>query len=68
MGGEIDGAIRSSVAFAEQLRAANRDFRLGLVAFGDEIRAIANADLSLTADAGEFTGWVRQLRAVGRRR
>ena len=65
MGGEIDGAIRSSVAFAEQLRAANRDFRLGLVAFGDEIRAIANPDLSLTADAGEFTGWVRQLRAVG---
>jgi VWFA-related protein len=65
MGGEIDGAIRSSVAFAEQLRAANRDFRLGLVAFGDEIRAIANPDFSLTADAGEFTGWVRQLRAVG---
>jgi VWFA-related protein len=65
MGGEIDGAIRSSVAFAEQLRAANRDFRLGLVAFGDEIRAVANSDLALTADAGEFTGWVRQLRAVG---
>ncbi len=65
MGGEIDGAIRSSVAFAEQLRAANRDFRLGLVAFGDEIRAIAQADLSLTADAGEFTDWVRQLQAEG---
>ena len=45
MGGEIDGAIRSSVAFAEQLRAANRDFRLGFVAFGDEIRAVANSDL-----------------------
>jgi VWFA-related protein len=65
MGGEIDGAIRSSVAFAEQLRAANRDFRLGLVAFGDEVRAIAQADLSLTADAGEFTNWVRQLQAEG---
>ena len=37
MGGEIDGVINSSIAFAEQLRANNRDFRLGLVAFGDEI-------------------------------
>lgn len=65
MGGEIDGAIRSSVAFADQLRAANRDFRLGLVAFGDEIRTVANSDLSLTADESEFAGWVSQLQAVG---
>lgn len=65
MGGEIDGVIRSSIAFAEQLSANNRDFRLGLVAFGDEIRSIANADLTLTADVDEFTGWVRRLSADG---
>lgn len=65
MGGEIDGAIRSSVAFAEQLRANNRDFRLGLVAFGDEVRSIDKADLTLTADVAEFTGWVRGRAAEG---
>ena len=65
MGGEIEGAIRSSVAFAEQLSAAGRDFRLGLVAFGDEIREVRNTDFSMTADAAEFTGWIRQLRAEG---
>lgn len=65
MGGEIDGAITSSVLFAEQLRAAGRDFRLGLVAFGDEIRSIRSTDGSMTADVDEFTGWIRQLRADG---
>ncbi len=65
MGEEIDGAIRSSVAFAEQLAAAGRDFRLGLVAFGDEIRAIRNTDRTMTAAAEEFTGWIRQLTAGG---
>lgn len=65
MGEEIDGAIRSSIAFAEQLRANNRDFRLGLVAFGDEIRSVYNTDGTTTADAAEFTAWVSELVAFG---
>ncbi|MBK8048780.1 MAG: VWA domain-containing protein [Anaerolineales bacterium] len=65
MGEEIDGAIRSSIAFAEQLRTNHRDFRLGLVAFGDEIRSVYNTDGTMTADAAEFTTWVSELRARG---
>lgn len=65
MGDEIAGVINTCVAFANKLQANNRDFRLGLVAFGDEIRMVQNADNRLTANADEFKGWVTELRAEG---
>lgn len=65
MGDEIEGVKNTSIAFANKLRDNNRDFRLGLVAFGDEIRDVNNLDGSLTADAEEFKRWVGRLRADG---
>ena len=62
---EIDGVKNTSIDFANRLRDSNRDFRLGLVAFGDEIRSMDNANGSLTADAEQFKGWVSRLRAIG---
>ena len=62
---EIDGVINTCIAFANKLRANNRDFRLGLVAFGDEIRVVRNTDKRLTADADEFKSWVTELNADG---
>lgn len=65
MDNEIEGVKNTSIAFANKLRDSNRDFRLGLVAFGDEIRSVDNRDGSLTADAEEFKRWVGRLRANG---
>lgn len=65
MGEEIEGMKNTSIAFADKLRESNRDFRLGLVAFGDEIREVHKPDGSLTADAEEFKGWISRLRALG---
>jgi hypothetical protein len=65
MGDEITGVINTSVAFADQLRANNRDFRLGLVTFSDQIEVVRNTDQTLTADAEEFKGWVSELAADG---
>lgn len=62
---EIEGVKNTSIAFANKLRDSNRDFRLGLVAFGDEIRSIDNRDRTLTTDAEEFKRWVGRLRANG---
>ncbi len=62
---QIEGVKRICVDFANRLREHNRDFRLGLVAFGDEIRSVHNADGDLTADAEEFKGWISQLQADG---
>jgi VWFA-related protein len=62
---QIEGVKDISIAFANKLREHNRDFRLGLVAFGDEIRTVRNADNTLTADAGEFKGWISELWADG---
>ena len=62
---EIEGVKNTSIAFANKLRDSNRDFRLGLVAFGDEVREVRNRDGNLTANAEEFKGWIGQLRADG---
>lgn len=62
---EIEGVKDTSIAFANKLRDSNRDFRLGLVAFGDEIRSVDNRDRTLTADAEEFKRWVGRLPADG---
>ncbi len=65
MSEEIEGVKNTSIAFANKLRDSNRDFRLGLVAFGDEIREVRNRDDTLTADAEEFKGWIGRLWADG---
>lgn len=65
MDDEIEGVKNTSIAFANKLRDSNRDFRLGLVAFGDEIRSVDNRDGTLTGDAEEFKRWVGRLRAGG---
>jgi hypothetical protein len=65
MDDEIEGVKNTSIAFANKLRDSNRDFRLGLVAFGDEIREVRNRDDSLTTDAEEFKGWISRLYADG---
>lgn len=62
---EIDGVKRISIAFARKLRDNNRDFGLGLVAFGDEIREVQQPDGQLTADADEFKRWISRLTADG---
>lgn len=65
MSEEIAGVKNTSIAFANKLRDSNRDFRLGLVAFGDEIREVHNRDDTLTIDAEEFKGWISRLYADG---
>ena len=65
MSDEIRGVKNTCIAFANKLRDSNRDFRLGLVAFGDEIREVRNRNSTLTADAEEFKGWIGRLRAEG---
>jgi hypothetical protein len=62
---EIEGVKNTCVAFANKLRANNRDFHLGLITFGDEIRDVRNADGVLTADAEEFKGWIGRQKADG---
>lgn len=65
MGDEIMGVINTSLAFADGLRANNRDFRLGLVTFSDVIEVVRNEDRTLTADAEVFKSWVSELYADG---
>ena len=62
---QIEGVKETSIAFANELRARNRDFRLGLVAFEDIIIDVRNSDNTLTADEEEFKGWIGDLRADG---
>lgn len=61
---EIDGVKNTCVRFAEKLREANRDFRLGLITFGDEIRAVYGGE-GLTDDAEVFKGWIGAQTADG---
>lgn len=65
MGEEIEGVIQTCVNFAEDLERNGRDYRLGLVTFGDEVRGIYRTDDSLTADVQEFKGWLSDLAADG---
>ncbi|NPV55456.1 MAG: zinc-ribbon domain-containing protein [Anaerolineae bacterium] len=62
---EIQGVINSCIDFAEALEASGRDYRLGLVTFGDGIRGVYNRDGSLTADVNQFKEWVSSLIANG---
>lgn len=65
MDDEIEGVKDRSIAFANRLQASNRDFRLGLLTFGDEIRGVYATDYSMTEDAEEFKGWISDLFAAG---
>jgi VWFA-related protein len=65
MDDEIDGLKRTAIDFAHQLRANNRDFRLGLVDFKDTVERRFNNDGTLTDNENEFQGWVSNLRAGG---
>jgi len=62
---EIEGVKQTCIAFAQKLKDQRRDYRLGLVAFGDEIRGVYKSDGELTDNAEEFKGWIGTLRAVG---
>lgn len=65
MRNQIETLKSRAVTFARQLQDKKRDYALGLVAFGDEIRGIFREDGSLTSDVAEFTRWVSALRAIG---
>lgn len=62
---EINGVIETSLAFADELERKGRDYRLGLVTFGDEVLVVQRPDNTLADDAEEFKGWVSALRADG---
>jgi Mg-chelatase subunit ChlD len=62
MGPFIDGMKEATVAFAERLAKANRDYRLGLVTFEDYI---IRDDKVFTRSAREFKSWVGSLRPSG---
>jgi RNA polymerase subunit RPABC4/transcription elongation factor Spt4 len=64
MADEIHGVINTCIAFANELTSTGRDFRLGLVTFGDSIRDVYGSGGVLTADVQEFKGWVSSLRAL----
>ena len=65
MGDEITGVIQTSIAFADELESKGRDYRLGLVTFSDQVRAVYHEDGSLTDNAEVFKGWVSGLKAEG---
>lgn len=65
MNEEINGVKNTAISFANQLSDKGRDFRLGLVSFGDEILAVRKNDRTLTDDAEEFKRWIGTLVADG---
>lgn len=62
---EIDGVIHTSIAFADELESKGRDYRLGLVTFGDTILGVYHPDDKLTDNAQQFKDWVSVLSAKG---
>ena len=62
---EIDGVKRAAIRFAEALRMRNRDIRLGMVTFGDEVRGVHPKRGKLTSSVGTFRRWVAAQRAEG---
>lgn len=65
MNNEIGGVKSGAIRFAESLRLRNRDARLGLVAFGDEVRAVFPRRGGLTANVDEFQRWIAEQEAKG---
>ncbi|MCL4394170.1 MAG: VWA domain-containing protein [Chloroflexi bacterium] len=62
---EIEGVKQTCIAFAQKLQDQNRDYRLGLVAFGDSVRGVFRTNGDLTESVDEFKGWIETLHANG---
>lgn len=62
MGPFIEGMKEATIAFADRLAKANRDYRLGLVTFEDYV---TRDDPTFTRSAREFKSWVGALQAAG---
>ncbi len=62
MGPFIDGMKEAAIDFADRLKKANRDFRLGLITFEDYI---LRDERVFTRSAREFKSWVGSLRPSG---
>jgi VWFA-related protein len=65
MSDEIDGVKETCIEFAQKLVDKERNYRLGLVTFGDAVRAVYRSDDDLTANAEEFKEWIGKLKARG---
>jgi len=65
MSEEIDGAVSTSIQFANELQSTGRDCRLGLVTFSDSVLAVYNPDDTLMSDPEEFKNAVSRLYAQG---
>lgn len=65
MHNEIEGVKQTSIEFAQKLTDEKRDYRLGLVAFGDNVRGVFKSNNDLTDRADEFKGWISTLNAEG---
>lgn len=60
---KINSTTRICIDFAEDLENANRDYRLGLIAYGDVIEKVYYSDYTLTDDVNTFKNWLNNLRA-----
>jgi hypothetical protein len=58
----IDGLKEAAIDFAERLKKANRDYRLGLVTFEDYV---IRDETVFTRSSSEFKSWVGALQASG---
>jgi VWFA-related protein len=65
MAGEVEGMRQTSIAFATKLEETSRDYRLGLVDFGDVINRVLKGDGTLTDNAEEFRNWIASIRLAG---
>ena len=65
MAQEVEGMKQTSIAFATKLEQTGRDYRLGLVDFGDVINRVLKGDGTLTDNAGEFRDWISSIRLAG---
>lgn len=62
---EIGGVKSAAIQFAESLRMRNRDIRLGLVTFGDDVRKVYPRSGGLTSSVDSFRDWVSKQSADG---
>jgi VWFA-related protein len=65
MAQEVEGMKQTSIVFATKLEQTGRDYRLGLVDFGDVINRVLRSDNTLTDDAEEFRNWIGSIHLTG---
>lgn len=65
MAQEVEGMKQTSIAFATKLEQTGRDYRLGLVDFGDVINRVLKGDGTLTDNAEEFRNWIASIHLAG---